>query len=153
MSSWPAASPADAGTRTFPILTAPQIARIAAHGRVRPVQRGEVLVEQGDRAGPFFVVAKGELEIVRPSGATATVITALGPGQFTGEVNMISGRRALVRLLATQPGEVIELDRDHVRALIQTDAELGDILMRAFILRRVELVAQGLGDAVLVGSS
>jgi thioredoxin reductase (NADPH) len=153
MSSRPAASPPDAGTQTFPILTAPQIARIATHGHVRPIQRGEVLVEQGDRVVPFFVVTAGELEIVRPSGTTATFITVVGPGQFTGEVNMISGRRALVRLRATQPGEVIELDREHVQALIQTDAELSETLMRAFILRRVELIAHGLGDAVLVGSS
>jgi thioredoxin reductase (NADPH) len=153
MASRPTPSPPDAGTRTFPILTAPQIARIATHGHVRPVQRGEVLIEQGDRVVPFFVVTAGELEIVRPSGATATFITVVGPGQFTGEANMISGRRALVRLRATQPGEVIELDREHVQALIQTDTELGEILMRAFILRRVELIARGLGDAVLVGSS
>jgi thioredoxin reductase (NADPH) len=153
MSSRPAANPFEAGTPTFPILTAPQIARIAAHGRVRPIQRGEVLIEQGDRVVPFFVVTAGEIEIVRPSGTTATFINVLGPGQFTGEVNMISGRRALLRLRATRPGEVIELDREHVQALIQTDTELSEILMRAFLLRRVELIARGLGDAVLVGSS
>ena len=152
MSSRPALSALDAGTQTFPILTAAQIARTAAHGRVRAIQRGEVLVEQGDSVVRFFVVAAGELEIVRPSGTTATLITTLGPGQFTGEVNTISGRRAFFRLRATQPGEVIELDREHVLALIQTDPELGEIFMRAFILRRVELIARGLGDVVLVGS-
>jgi thioredoxin reductase (NADPH) len=148
----PAASPL-AGTQIFPILTAPQIARIAAHGYVRPIQRGEVLIEQGDRVVPFFVVTAGELEIVRPSGLTATSVSVLGPGQFTGEVNMISGRRAILRVRVTQAGEVIELDREHVQALIQTDAELSEILMRAFILRRVELIARGIGDAVLVGST
>jgi len=153
MSSRPAANPFDAGTPTFPILTAPQIARIAAHGHVRPIQRGEVLVEPGDRVVPFFVVTAGEIEIVLPPGATSTFINVLGPGQFTGEVNMISGRRALLRLRATRPGEMIELDREHVQALIQTDTELSEILMRAFILRRLELIARGLGDAVLVGSS
>jgi thioredoxin reductase (NADPH) len=134
-------------------LTPVQIARVAAHGHVRSIQRGEVLVEQGDRLVRFFVVTAGEIEIVRPSGATSTLITVLGPGQFTGEVNTIYGRPAFVRVRATQPGEVIELDREHVLALIQTDAELGEILMRTFILRRVELIARGLGDVVLVGSS
>jgi thioredoxin reductase (NADPH) len=148
----PPTRPLDAGSQIFPILTAPQIARIAAHGHVRPIHRGEVLLEQGDRVVPFFVVTAGELEIVRPSGLTATFVPVLGPGQFTGDVNMISGRRAILRLRATQPGEVIELDREHVQALIQTDAELSEILMRAFILRRVELIARGIGDAVLVGS-
>ena len=152
MSSQPAPSSLDAATRISPILTAAQIARVAAHGHARQVRRGEVLVEQGERTARFFVVTAGELEIVRPLGATATLITAVGPGQFTGEVNIISGGRALVRLRASQPGEVIELDRERVLALIQTDAELGEIFMRAFILRRVELIARGFGDVVLVGS-
>src|SRR5204862_2071492 len=72
---------------------------------------------------------------------------------FTGEVIMLSGRRALVRVRVREAGELIELDREHLLALVQTDAELGEILMRAFILRRVELIARGLGDVVLVGSN
>ena len=82
-----------------------------------------------------------------------TLITVTWPGQFTGEVNMLSGRRAIFRVRATKPGKVIELDRQHMLALVQTDAELGEILMRAFILRRVELVAAGVGDIVLIGST
>ncbi len=136
----------------FPKLTPAQISRIAAHGHTRAVRSGEVLVEQGDSATPFFVVVSGEIEIVRPSGAAETLITIHGPGEFTGEVNMLSGRRTLVRLRATKQGEVIELDRQKMMALIQTDAELGEILTRAFILRRVELVAAGVGDIILIGS-
>ena len=137
----------------FPNLTPAQMARIAAHGRVRAIQRGEVLVEQGDSAVPFFVVKGGEIEIVRPYGSTETLVTVHGPSQFTGEVNMLSGRRSMVRMRASQPGEVIELDRERLLALVQTDSELSEIVMRAFILRRVELVAHGLGDVILVGSS
>jgi thioredoxin reductase (NADPH) len=136
----------------FPKLTQTQIRRIATHGHIREMQAGEVLVEQGDSAVPFFVVVSGGLEIVRPLGAAETVVAVQGPGQFTGEVNMLSGRRALFRIRATQPGEVIELDSQRLLALMQTDAELGDVLMRAFILRRVELVAAGVGDVVLIGS-
>ena len=137
----------------FPILTPTQLNRIAVHGHMRAIQPGEVLVEQGDSAVPFFVVVSGELEIVRPSCAGETLVTIHGPGQFTGEVNMLSSRRALARMRATKPGKVIELDRQHMMALIQTDAELGEILTRAFILRRVELIAAGVGDIVLVGST
>jgi thioredoxin reductase (NADPH) len=137
----------------FPILTPAQINRIAVHGHMRAIQPGEVLVEQGDSTVPFFVVVSGELEIVRPSCAGETLVTIPGPGQFTGEVNMLSGRRTLVRMRATKHGQVIELDRQHMMALIQTDAELGEILTRAFILRRVELIAAGVGDIVLVGST
>ena len=139
--------------KIFPKLTPAQISRIAAHGHVRSVQSGEVLMEQGDTSVPFFVVTTGEVEIVRPFGTHETLITVHGPGEFTGEVNMLSGRRSLVRARATKPGKVIELDQQQILGLVQTDAELSDILMRAFILRRVELIAAGVGDIVLVGSA
>ena len=80
-------------------------------------------------------------------------MAVLRPGQFTGEVTMLSGRRGLVRLRAGEAGAVIELEREHLLALVQTDSELSEIFMRAFILRRVELIAHGFGDVVLVGSS
>jgi thioredoxin reductase (NADPH) len=138
----------------FPKLTPMQIRRITARGHMRAIQRGEVLYEQGVTDVPFFVVVSGELEIVRPlgPGSVETLVTVYGFGQFTGEVGTLSGRRTLFRLRATKPGKVIELDRQHMLALVQSDAELGQILMRAFILRRVELVAAGVGDVVLIGS-
>src|SRR5215210_6443366 len=136
----------------FPTLTPAQIRRIAPHGHVRVMQRGEVLVEQGDRNVPFFVVVSGEVEIVRPSGGVETLITIHRPGQFAGEVNNLSGRPAVVRMRATNQGELIELNRQQMLSLLQTDGELGEILMRAFLLRRVELVAAGMGDIVLIGS-
>jgi thioredoxin reductase (NADPH) len=137
----------------FPKLTPEQISRVAVQGHIRAIQPGEVLVEQGDSAVPFFVVVSGEIEIVRPSGAAETLVTIHGRGEFTGEVNMLSGRRTVVRMRATKPGKVIELDRQHMMGLIQIDAELGEILTRAFILRRVELIAAGVGDIVLIGST
>ena len=137
----------------FPKLTPAQIRRIAPHGRTRTIKRGEVLYEQGDSASSFFVVVSGELEVLRPSGAVETLVTVHRSGQFTGEVGTLSGRRTLFRLRATKPGKVIELDRRHMLTLVQTDAELGEILMRAFILRRVELIAAGVGDIVLIGST
>ena len=139
--------------KIFPKLTPDQIRRVVAQGHIRSVQPRQVLFEQGDRAAPFFVVIKGEVEIVRPFGASETLITVHGPGEFTGEVNMLSGRRSLVRARATKPSDVIELDRQQMLNLVQTDAELSDILMRAFILRRVELIAAGVGDIVLIGST
>ena len=138
--------------KIFPKLTPAQIDRIAAHGRIRSVQPGEVLIEQGDTSVPFFVVITGEVEIVRPFDAYETLVTVHGSGEFTGEVNMLSGRRSFFRARATKPGKVIELDHQEMLTLVQTDAELSDILMRAFILRRVELIAAGVGDIILIGS-
>jgi thioredoxin reductase (NADPH) len=137
----------------FPKLTDAQIARLAAHGRVREISRGEVLIEAGDSIVPFFVVTEGQVEVVRPSAALDTVITVHGPGSFTGEVNMLSGRRAIFRARVRVAGKVIELGREQLLAIVQTDSELGEILMRAFILRRVELIASGIGDVVLLGSA
>ena len=137
----------------FPTLTSAQIARVAKHGRTRTVRSGEVLVEQGDRGGPFFVVISGELEGVRPTGTSETLLLILTAGQFTGEINTLSGRRSMARIRVRQDGEIIQVPRESFLSLVQTDAELSEILMRAFILRRVELLAQGIGDATLVGSS
>src|SRR2546426_684613 len=138
--------------QAFPMLTSAQIARIAVHGQVRHVQRGEVLLEAGEQTPRFFVVTAGHIAIVRPSGVTEELVVVLRPGQFTGEVTMLSGRRGLVRIRAGEAGAVVELERDYVLALVQTDGELSEILLRAFILRRVELIAHGFGDVVLVGS-
>ena len=139
--------------RMFPTLTPVQVERIAAHGRVRSIQAGEVLVEPGQQIVPFFVVRTGQIEIVRPSGTTETLVVVYGPAQFTGEFNMLSGRPAMLRVRARESGEVIELSRERLLALVQTDNELSELIMRAFILRRVELIAHGLGDVVLVGSN
>src|SRR3954453_2371490 len=137
----------------FPKLTSEQILRIEAReGDMRDVRAAEVLIEQGDSAVSFFVVVSGEIEIVRPSGEVETLIIVHGPGQFTGEVNMISGRRAMYRARVIKSGKVIQLNRQQLMALIQSDAELGEILIRAFILRRAELLASGVGDVVLLGS-
>jgi thioredoxin reductase (NADPH) len=137
----------------FPKLTPAQIRRVAARGHMREMERGEVLYEQGDTSLPFLVVVSGEIEILRPSGGVETLITVHGSGQFTGEVGTLSGRRSLFRVRATKPGKAIELNRQQMLALIQSDAELGEIFTRAFILRRVELVAAGMGDVVLIGST
>ena len=138
--------------RLFPTLTSAQMARIASRGRRRTVAGGEVLVEVGDRDVPFFVVVRGEVQALRPTGASEMLIVAHRPGQFTGEATMITGRRAIGRLRASEPGEVIELAREQLLALVQTDAELSEILMRAFMLRRLELIAHEFGDVVVVGS-
>src|SRR5262249_3752266 len=90
---------------------------------------------------------------VRTAGASEQLIALYGPGMFTGEATLLSGRRGLAQIRAGEAGEVIEVGRDNLLALVQTDSELSDILMRAFILRRVELIAHGFGDVVLVGSN
>ena len=143
---------AERAEQVFPTLTPAQIARVAAHGHARRVQTGEVLLEVGDQLR-FFVVTEGKIDIVSVSGSTEALIVTLQPGQFTGEANMLSGRRGFARIRAGMDGEVIEVEREQLLSLVQTDSELSDILMRAFVFRRVELIAHQVGDAVLVGSN
>jgi thioredoxin reductase (NADPH) len=146
-------SPADPvrNDRVFPVLTPPQVARLAAHGRPRHVTAGEILVEPGDPTRRLFVVKEGQVDIM--SEGRKERVAACRAGQFTGEASLLAGRPSLVRLRVAEAGEVIEIDRDQLLALVQTDPELSEILMRAFILRRVEIIAQQVGDVVLVGSN
>jgi CRP-like cAMP-binding protein len=135
--------------RLFPTLTEDQIARIAHHGRRRAIARGDVLVDVGDKGVPFFVLVSGEIQVLRPDGDRETLIVTHRPGQFSGEGNMLTGRRSLARTRVSVPGEVIELDREQLLALVPTDAELSEILMRVradglaetmsrYLIRRIE---------------
>ena len=141
-----------AADETFPTLTAAQIARVASHGKMRQVESGDVLLRAGEHAEQFFVVIAGRIEIVRQTAAGEQLVIDLLPGQFSGEVSTLSGRRALVTLRAVEKGEVIEIGRNELLALVQTESELSEIFVRAYLLRRVSLIEYGIGDVVLVGS-
>jgi thioredoxin reductase (NADPH) len=139
--------------RVFPRLTPTQIARVGARGSKRSVASGKVLFDPGQGVSRFYVVTSGAIEIVMPSAPTEQLLAVLEPGMFTGEVNMLSGRPGFARIRAREASEVIDVDREDLLGFIQTDSELSEILMRAFLLRRAEIVANGYGAAVLVGSA
>jgi thioredoxin reductase (NADPH) len=137
----------------FPALTAEQIDRVAAHGRVRTLAGGETLVEPGAQAVPFFVLRSGRLQILRLTNAGEELVVTHGPGAFTGEANALLGRPPMTRMRVVEAGEAIELTREQMLSLVQTDTEIGDIVMGAYIYRRSELIDKGLGDVVVLGSS
>jgi len=103
-----------------------------------------VLIEGGQTNVPFFVLKAGEIEVIRPSALEEILVAIVRPTQFTGDISMILGRPAQMRLRVRDSGGVVQLTRDQMHALIQTDAEISEVLMRAFIHRRVAVVAQGL---------
>jgi len=105
----------------FPVLTADQIARIAAHGRMRSFDKGEVLVQAGEHTTRFFVLVEGELELVRPSETTEDLVAIYRPGMFTGEVNMLSGRRGFIQIRTTVASKAIEVERERLLELIKSD--------------------------------
>jgi thioredoxin reductase (NADPH) len=137
----------------FPVLTSGQQARVLAHGQHRTVEQGEIVVELNEHVTKFFVVVSGQLHILQVSNNQENVVAICNPGMFTGELNVLSGRRGLVRIRAAEKSELIEIEREALQALVETDSELSDIFLRAFILRRLELIAREVGDIVLIGSS
>jgi thioredoxin reductase (NADPH) len=137
----------------FPTLTRAQLDRLRPFGRVRPMHAGEILMEAADTQARSFVVLSGEVDILRVCDEREDLVTTTRPGQFTGELNLVLGRRGVVRIRAVEAGEVIELNHDDLLSLVQSDNELSEILLRAFILRRVELIAHGISDVILIGSS
>lgn len=143
---------ADARGDAFPTLTAEQIDRIRPLSKVRKVKAGEILFEPGDSDVPFFVLLSGSLDVVQLDRQGERLIVRHEAGNFTGEITMISGRLSLARGRVTAPGEFLEVSNHDLRTLVARDAELSEIFMRAFILRRVELINRGAGNVILLGS-
>jgi thioredoxin reductase (NADPH) len=136
----------------FPTLDAVQLERVRSVGTERAFHAGEILFDQGEIATKFFVVIEGSIEIVHPDAAGEHLITVHEPGSFTGEFDVLTGSRTLVRGRARSAGRVLEFDRAALRAVLAGDAELGEMLMRAFILRRTALITQDAGYLVVLGS-
>ncbi len=137
----------------FPRLEDAQVERLKAFGEQRSVLSGEILFDQGDSTHGVFVVLEGTIELVSIDCEGEKVIAELGPGKFTGEVNQLSGRRSLVRCRANDAATVVEISRAKLREVMQTDVAIGEIFLRSFMLRRAYLIANSVGDAVLIGSN
>jgi thioredoxin reductase (NADPH) len=140
-------------TQMFPQLTSAQIARLEAHGTHRRMSRGEILAQPGDRSRPMLVVLSGSIEVVQTGISGEVPVVEHTAGSFTGEMSTLQGIGSLVRSRVREPGEVLVIPEDHLRTIIQTDAEFSELFMRAFILRRVGLIASQAGDVILLGSS
>ena len=136
----------------LPVLSEAEISRIERFGERRKYARGERLFAAGERAPGMFVVLKGTLKISLRDGLGRVVpVVRHGPGQFTGEIAQLSGGFALVDADAEDDVEVLLIPPDRIRALIVADAELGERIVRALILRRVAQIESGRSGAVLIG--
>ena len=140
------------GPQMFPTLRPAQLARLEGYGKRARVEAGEILAQSGEREGRLVVVLTGSVEILRTGLSGDERVILHGPGEFTGELSTLRGARSLVRARVHEAGEVLIIDHDNLRKLVQRDAELSELFMRAFILRRMGLIeAQG-GDVILIGS-
>ena len=136
----------------FPELTPAQIARLERHGNRVRTRKGEVLAEPGERYRNLMVVLSGSIEIVRPGFSGEELVIVHTANHFAGEMSTLRGAASVVRARVREEGEILAIDAEHLRAIVQTDAELSELFMRAFILRRVGLMAVEQGDVVLIGS-
>ena len=139
----------------FPQLTAAQLQRLEPHGHRRKLAHGEVVGEPGQPVTKIFVVVSGRLAAFTQTTIQASKDLAISftAGMFTGERSVLAGGRFLGRISAAMPSEVLEIERDELLKLMAIDTELSDIFLRAFILRRLQLIDREQGDVVILGSN
>src|SRR3569832_1333387 len=142
----------DRHDETLPTLTEHELEMFRAISHERAVHVGEILFDQGEPTTKLCVVLEGTVEIVNPRAAGGEPIVVYERGQFTGEMTLLGGGHALARAVARTAGIVLEVDRLRLRELLAASSALGEKLMRAFILRRANLMSTHSGDVVLVGS-
>jgi len=138
--------------QTFPALTPQEIGRMRRFGEVRAYRHGERLFETGKPGPGMFLVLSGHVAITQRDGlGHITPVIDQGPGQFLAEIGQLSGRVALVDGHAEGDVETLLIPPDKLRALLVAEADLGERIMRALILRRVNLIQGGVGGPVLIG--
>jgi thioredoxin reductase (NADPH) len=135
----------------FPKLTPIQLSRLEAYGQRGRTREGDVLVESGARYRSIVAVLSGSVDIVRSSLAGEAAVTMLTDGDFSGEMSALRGSASYVRIRVREAGEAITIPVDNLRRLVQADAELSEIFMRAFILRRMALMESEQGDVIFIG--
>jgi thioredoxin reductase (NADPH) len=144
------------GHQMFPVLDPGQIetARRFASGPPRDFAPGETVFDVGERHAPAWLVLKGSIDAIGRDGhGRETLITTHHAGQFSGELSQLAGRQSLAIGRAGAGGATaIPFDDVHVRALMIGSAEIGEIMMRAFILRRVGLIDEGRAGSTLIGT-
>ena len=136
----------------FPVLTPRDIEALTARGTVREVQAGELLFAEGDTRYPFFLVLDGAVEIVEHSRGTPHTVVVHQPGEFTGDVDLLSGRAALVLARAIEDGRVVQLDSGQLRRAVDELPELGETMIKAFLARRRMLLEEGFEGVRIIGS-
>src|SRR6202795_760395 len=138
--------------QTFPSLTPQEIARMRRFGELRHYEDGDVLFETGKPGPGMFVILSGHVAITQRDGfGRVTPIIDQGPGQFLAEICQLSGRAALVDGHAEGDVATLLISPERLRALMVAEADLGERIMRALILRRVNLIRGGAGGPVLIG--
>ncbi len=136
----------------FPVLSGRDLEALAARGQPRAMHEGDVLIAEGDHNVPFFVVLEGEVEIVEFTGGESRTVTVHHAGQFTGDVDTLSGRSALITARGRTAGRLVELDGETLRRAVDELPELGETIVKAFLSRRTLLIDGGFEGVRIIGS-
>jgi thioredoxin reductase (NADPH) len=137
--------------QTFPVLAPEAVERLARFGEARSYEAGEIVMERGETGRGLTLVLDGELVVTRADAAgDGEVIVVYGPGSFMGELAQLTGRPALARARTRTPAKLVLIPPERLRALLVAEAELGERIMRALILRRVALIEMG-GGPIIIG--
>ncbi|HEX6694383.1 MAG TPA: FAD-dependent oxidoreductase [Longimicrobiales bacterium] len=136
----------------FPRLDARAVKELERIGRVRDTTAGETLFAEGDRDICFFVVLEGSIEIVEHSSGEPIIVRLHEPGEFTGDVDTLSGRAVIVSGRVRDPGRVVALSAAELRQAVNGMPQLSEILLRAFLMRRAMLVEHGIQGIKIIGS-
>ena len=136
----------------FPVLESAEIERVRRFGKIQSYSTGEALATVGTVSAGLSIVLAGTVDVARRDEyGRHTAIVTQGPGNFLGELAQLAGRPALVDAYARESVEALIIPPDHLRALLIAEAELGERIMRALILRRIGLLETGAGGPVIVG--
>ena len=136
----------------FPTLSPSHLASLTARGHPREVAAGQVLFAAGDTGFCFYVLLEGSIEIVDATGDAPRTVVVVAPGQFTGEINTLAGRAALVSGRVGKAGRVLELSAAEMRRAVDEIPELGEMILKAFIMRRDLLLSSGYTGVRIIGS-
>jgi thioredoxin reductase (NADPH) len=136
----------------FPILTSADIEALSGRGMLRPVQAGEILYQEGDRDHSFFVVLDGAVEVVDNSRGAPHQLTVHRKGQFSGDVDLMSSRAILVTGRVIEDGSVLQLKIPELRRAVDELPQLGEKIVKAFLLRRTLILADGFQGVRIIGS-
>src|SRR5258708_3438498 len=133
----------------FPRLNEEQINRLQARGTRRRTQAGEVLYREGEECGDFFVILEGKVAVIEDYYGAAHVVLVHGPGRFLGELGLLTGQRAYLTNVVSEPGEILAVPLPELRSLVSTDPVLGDLILRAYVIRRSWLIETGSGFRII----
>jgi thioredoxin reductase (NADPH) len=133
----------------FPRLSEPQIEMLAAAGERRPVEPGDVLFAEGEESQDFFVVLSGKIAVIQEVDGQRQIIRVHGPGRFLGELGLLEGQPSFLGAVACGRGAVLAVPAERLRAIVAGNPVLGDLILRAYLVRRSLLIQHGAGFRII----